>query len=38
MNGGLTFTANVHFGTGRRSRKELKAGEKPVPPQDGFLV
>ena len=32
MSGGMTVTANVHFGTGRRSRKELKTGEKPVPP------
>ncbi|TWU04169.1 hypothetical protein CA54_60510 [Symmachiella macrocystis] len=32
MFGGPTVTANVHFGAGRRSRKELKTGEKPAPP------
>lgn len=32
MSGGPTVTANVHFGTGRRSRKKLTSGTKPTPP------
>ncbi len=32
MSGGPTVTAKVHFGTGRRSRKELKVGKNPEPP------
>ncbi len=32
MSRGPTLTANVHFGTGRRSHKKLKPGSKPTPP------
>ena len=32
MSGGITVTANVHFGVGRWSRKKIKAGSKPTPP------
>lgn len=32
MSGGPKVTANVHFGTGQRSRKNLKTGSKPAQP------